>query len=502
MSASTYLDVEIRLFPRQEADYPVEMTLGGEQTFPVGSFAADMVPWVPSGDDLADGQRLFDALFGEAALRAGWAEARGRSVHRRVRLWVDARAAELHALPWELLHDGETLLAANANTPFSRYLPVPKPWGRSQPAPLRVLAAISNPADLETLWQLPALDMETERKVLEQALFALEGDRLQLDFLKPPVTLARLETALQGGVDVLHYVGHGAFNRRLQQAALYLQDDAGDTQIVQEAAVAEMLARQDTLPELVVLAACQSASRATTRPFLGLAPRLVFTGVPAVVAMQERITMKTARNFTLAFYRELIKGGVVDRATNVARSFLLTKGRPDAAVPVLFMRLQGGRLWGVQQSAEDAKTSGTQIEIGGDVSGQMAVGNEGPTFQIGSMSGGQVNVHENVPALPHVTKADLAELKRWIGDIKARVAFGAPPGVRAEAAQRLGDLQAAILSQPPDVSTMEQVLSWFSKHVPRLSGAVLHSIIQHQVTRTLVQAAGGDSLDAYQQLIS
>jgi hypothetical protein len=35
----------------------------------------------------------------------------------------------------------------------------------------------------------------------------------------------------------------------------------------------------------------------------------------------------------------------VDLATNEARSTLLTARRPDAAVPVLFMRLKSGRLW-------------------------------------------------------------------------------------------------------------------------------------------------------------
>lgn len=147
-----------------------------------------------------------------------------------------------------------------------------------------------------------------------------------------------------------------------------------------------------------------------------------------------------------------------------------------------------------------ASPASVQAQLQGDVQGQVAIGDY--VIQIGSVSGGQVNVRESAPASTHLTKADLAELKRWIGDIKARVDFGAPPGVRAESVQRLDDLQTAVLSQPPDVTTMEQVLSWFSKHVPRFSGTVLHSIIQHQVTRTLVHTARGDSLDAYQQLIS
>ena len=36
---------------------------------------------------------------------------------------------------------------------------------------------------------------------------------------------------------------------------------------------------------------------------------------------------------------------MIDLAVNQARSTLLTTGRPDAAMPVLFMRLKDGRLW-------------------------------------------------------------------------------------------------------------------------------------------------------------
>lgn len=501
MVETEFLDVEIRVFSRQGAGYPVEVTLNGERTFPQGMLIGDLVPWVPSGDCVVDGQRLFDALLGEGPQRDAWIEARGRSPHRRVRLWIDVDAAGLHALPWELLHDGESLLAANARTPFSRYLPVVKPWGRPQPQPLRVLAAISNPADLEALYNLPAVDAATERQVLEEAFFTLESEALTLDVLERPVTLARLERALQQGADVLHFVGHGAFNQRRQQAALYLQDEAGDTQIVRDAAFAEMLGRQADLPQLIFLAACQSATRASAGAFLGLTPRLVQTGVPAVVAMQERVTVKTAQKFTLAFYRSLLEGGAVDRATNAARSFLLTEDRPDAAVPVLFMRLQSGRLWDEEIAAEEVAGAGKQVNIGGDVSGQVAVGNTGSTLQVGQVSGGQMNVDGAAYRASTITEADVDELRRWITDVRERLSVDAPPALREEAVARLAALQEAIFNQPPDIPAMETSLVWFREHVPRLAGAVLHSIILHPVTRRRAQLSGEDVAAAYRRLV-
>jgi hypothetical protein len=101
----------------------------------------------------------------------------------------------------------------------------------------------------------------------------------------------------------------------------------------------------------VFLAACQSATRSTADAFLGLGPKLVSAGVPAVVAMQDVVTVVTARKFSGTFYQRLLAHGQVDLAVNEARSVLLTAGRPDAAVPVLFMRLKSGQLWGAEADA-------------------------------------------------------------------------------------------------------------------------------------------------------
>jgi hypothetical protein len=107
-----------------------------------------------------------------------------------------------------------------------------------------------------------------------------------------------------------------------------------------------MLDRLQMPPQLVVLAACQSATQSLGAVFTGLGPKLVQIGLPAVVAMHADVTMLTARHFAATFYRQLITHGTIDLAMNEARSTLITNGRFDAAVPVLFMRLRDGRLWG------------------------------------------------------------------------------------------------------------------------------------------------------------
>ena len=61
------------------------------------------------------------------------------------------------------------------------------------------------------------------------------------------------------------------------------------------------------LPQLVFLAACDSAKRPENgaNPFVGLAPKLVEKGVPAVVAMQDLVPMDLAHTLTGDFYRRL-----------------------------------------------------------------------------------------------------------------------------------------------------------------------------------------------------
>jgi len=344
-SVNYYVNLEIRIQERREVGYPVEIRLNNEQEFSGGFLAADILSWVASGNPQVDGERLFEILFADQPLRDAWTKVLGQYPKRRIHLRLDTTAPELHALPWELLHDGNTFLAAHANTPFSRYLPLAIATGDLiTERPIRVLVAIANPADLD-VYNLASLAIDTERANLSAAFAGLE-QHFELEFLEPPITLNHLADALRR-CHILHFVGHGVFSQRQQQATLYLQDEAGNTQVVTESELTNMLRRQSQadLPQLVVLATCQSATRSTLDAFAGLGPRLVQSGVPAVVAMQEVVAIETARAFTHAFYATLTECGLVDVALNAARSQLLTAGCSDAAIPVLFMRLPNGKLW-------------------------------------------------------------------------------------------------------------------------------------------------------------
>ena len=323
MADEHFTDLEIRIFSLQDAGYPVELTLEGQQEFPRGYLMEGVLPWTSGGDLADDGQRLFDALFADGVLRDAWAESRGQAPERRIRLRIDPAAAELHALPWELLADNATMLSANAGTPFSRYLPVALPWGGEvEERPIRVLVVISNPADLASKYSLAPLDVDLEREILEGALEDLAPEAVAMDFLDPPVTLERIEEALREGYHVLHYLGHGVFSQRRRQAALYLENGEGQTQVVADDALIGMLARQQVRPRLIFLAACQSAARDTADAFRGLGPKLIAAGVPTVVAMQDFVAIETARNIIVQRMDQGAQAALVEKAISELRGKL------------------------------------------------------------------------------------------------------------------------------------------------------------------------------------
>jgi tetratricopeptide (TPR) repeat protein len=118
--------------------------------------------------------------------------------------------------------------------------------------------------------------------------------------------------------------------------------------VVRQAEFAAMLGRQlgeaESTLRLVFLASCETAARSREDTLSGLAPALVAAEVPAVLAMQERIGLATARAFARTFYERFSAHGLVDLACNEARSGLLTAGLPGAAIPTLFMRVKDGQL--------------------------------------------------------------------------------------------------------------------------------------------------------------
>jgi hypothetical protein len=107
-----------------------------------------------------------------------------------------------------------------------------------------------------------------------------------------------------------------------------------------------MVAGLAVRPRLVILAACQSAS-SSDRPgasLIALGPRLALAGVGAVLAMHDTISVDTIVAGMPILFDELRQHGIVDRAVAAMRNVLATRG-DDWWQPVLYLRLQDGRIW-------------------------------------------------------------------------------------------------------------------------------------------------------------
>ncbi len=355
MHNERFADLEIRVIDK--LDYGIaELTVNHEQFFGEGKLDLSVLHQLFRTPSEEQGKQLFDWLFADEKLKKAWIDIRGRYPSRRIRLRIDTDLPEIHALPWELLReerDDHTALdlAASAGTPFSRYLA--GSWQVGVPIfqrPLKILVAIPSPNDL-TNYGFPEFFYDEEWKNLQTAL---KGADVQLTPLPTPCTLTTLQRELRKGYHVLHILTHGRYVDGNERAEIVMEDDAKNTVFVHEDEFAEMLARLFTdvkIPEnerlrLIFLDSCETAMRSLKNAFRGFAPALVKAGVPAVLAMQERIAVTTAQAFASAFYRCLLGHGQVDLACNEARSELITARADGASIPVLFMRLRDGMLLG------------------------------------------------------------------------------------------------------------------------------------------------------------
>jgi hypothetical protein len=123
-------------------------------------------------------------------------------------------------------------------------------------------------------------------------------------------------------------------------------------------------------------------------------------------------------------------------------------------------------------------TKGIQVTVGGDVSGQLAAGEN-----ITQMS---------TKTTPQVTQAELEEFRQLLTTLRAKIEVDVPSEKQEAALERVGELEHAITEKKPDLSTMEYVRNWFVKNLPGLAGAVT-GVVVHPLVGKLVEA-GGDTL--------
>jgi hypothetical protein len=279
------------------------------------------------------GQELYDALFcGD--MRDSWmmAQAIAQNHQQPLRLRLGLKGNRLPSLPWEVLHDGDYPLATGTNILFSRYQPATN--GLAPPTiatplephqPLRVLMAIAAPSDRANL------ELTREAEELEAELRQLYAQGTvpqvptQVEILRQP-DRARLTQALEHGhYHVFHYAGHS--NSGVTGGNVYLVNQGtGLTETLSGDDLAGLLANNGI--QLVLLNSCRGAHSPGGAQQAGerhLAAALVKRGIPAVLAMAERIPDEVALTLTRLFYRNLTRGAVsIDLSVSRARQGLIS----------------------------------------------------------------------------------------------------------------------------------------------------------------------------------
>lgn len=299
---------------------------------------------------------LFDSLFIGATktlFDQSIGMIRGEDSGLRIKLQIDptdSEVAALASLPWELLYREETrdYLNLSRNTPLVRYLNVQRPFApESFVLPLRILVVMSSPDGVA------ALNLEQERQLIEQSWARQSG--VEVDFLERPATTQRLSDKLtEKDYHVLHYMGHGDFDRDTGHGVLLLEDENSQPQALDGQTLGGVILHDVKSLRLVFLNACDTA-KATQKegqdPFAGVATAMIMAGIPAVVAMQFPITDKAAVSFAGTFYPRIVSGYPVDAAVAEGRKAikLADSSTMEWATPVLFMRSPDGVLFDIEK---------------------------------------------------------------------------------------------------------------------------------------------------------
>jgi len=149
----------------------------------------------------------------------------------------------------------------------------------------------------------------------------------QIEIMQPPLenpTKEELKAYIKANrPNVVHFMGHGEYDLKTKRGRIAFVDrKSKKTQWWDDDTFADLFA--ESPPQLIFLHACEGARSTSYRGFRGSALRLVFAGIPNVVAMQYPIENFVAVQFAKKFYESLGHGMFIDEAVQAGRGELGT----------------------------------------------------------------------------------------------------------------------------------------------------------------------------------
>ncbi len=278
------------------------------------------------------GQTLHNELF-KGQLHDSWVTAQGVAQNRQdlLRLRIGIRDSRLQQLPWEALHAGTRPLATGTDVIFSRYILNRRQVHSSVPVQssgagqvLRILMVIAAPNDQERLelkQEVHHLQLELHPQTVDAGDSSVD---VQLTILEQPGRAELTQELERGNYQALHYAGHS--NLGNAGGDLYLVSrQTGLTERLSGEDLAGLLVNNGV--KLAVFNSCRGGYSSGSEEGWqerNLAQALVNRGMPAVIAMTERIPDHVAITFTQLLYRNLKKGLAIDLSLNRTRQGLIS----------------------------------------------------------------------------------------------------------------------------------------------------------------------------------
>jgi CHAT domain len=313
------------------------------------------------------GRALFDAVFEKSSQAGRLFERLDANRDESNIIVIDTAEPRILRLPWELLADKSGYLFSKRPqvTVVRRMQTLVANKSKAFEIPVRILMVTCRPEGAGFI------DPRSIATPLLDSLNAIP-EQFEVEFLRPPTLRAldeRLRDEAQPHIHIVHFDGHGVYNKTIGLGFLLFEDEKHQEQRVDAEQLGTLL-NESGIP-LMVLNACQSAQPDDRNPFASVASRLIESGVGGVVAMNYSVLVETAKRFTKEFYGALAHGQNVSTAMDTARRNLFsdtnrfTFTRPNQE-QVEILQLQDWFLPALYQQAETLtpfKSIGKSISV-------------------------------------------------------------------------------------------------------------------------------------------
>lgn len=282
------------------------------------------------------GHQLFETLF-QGEVRRLYDEARSRQHGRKLDLVLTSMIPWIAEKPWEFAYDRtRRSFLATEEVHFVRnaLAAVPAENIPRRNRPLRILVVAAQPLGFGLL------SIAQEEEVIRRGFEGLISAGLAVVETLPRATPgAILSRISRTSFDIVHFIGHGAFDEATGVGSLVFEDANGGSILVPERSLREILCGRGV--SLMFLNACQTGSGGKADFNRGVAQALVSHGMPALVANQYSVLDSSATSFAQHLYWALAQGMGVGQAAREARIAVNCSMQGDIidwAVPVVYAR--------------------------------------------------------------------------------------------------------------------------------------------------------------------